>query len=180
MIGLVFAEGLAGVVLIEGQVRIRIRRLHLAPIHTNTRVSVTSSDSDGLDIGHRLFGGLDEPIIELTIIIGLEFAIRRRSRMVVSVTQKNVLHRYAGRLRDFPPKNIGPLNDDDVGLEKSDADAGCLDNQGSGVQAILPVDPVGWGAAQVIPTHHHRSCGSNVGFRVTRTQILSPPRYYDT
>ena len=95
IIGLLLAEGLTHVVLIVGQERVRVGRPCFPPVHANARVSGACGDADGLQVGHRLYGGFHDPARKLAVPIRLGWGIGRRSGMVVSVAQEDVGDRDA-------------------------------------------------------------------------------------
>ena len=61
-----------------------------------------------------------------------------------------------------------PTDTDYVRLDKGQADAGGFEDQGSGVQAVVPVDSVRRSLAQIITAEIDGASGSDIDFRVSR------------
>ena len=174
LVGLVLAERLGTVVLVEGEIGILVPRLDLAPVHGDPRVPVSSRNSHGLETCDGLLRGRDQCGGKLALPIVLALGTWGRRRVIVRVAEQDIAHRNACGRRDAFAELILVLDHDDVRLDEQYLPGSIGEGQAANVQLVVSVNAVKRRIPQIVTAQVQRFVRRDIGLRETCLDRFGP------
>jgi hypothetical protein len=175
-VGLVLSERLAAVVLVETKKRILVLRLHLTAVHRDARTPVARRHARRLKIRQGLPRRFDQRHPKLALPVVLTLRARRRRRMVMFVSDQDMIRGHAGGRGNAPAKLVVVAEHDHVGLDEQDFLRAVVQCQAAHVQLVIAVHAVGRSVAQIVAAHEQRLVRRDVGFGESRLDCAAPRR----